>query len=333
MRVGIIGSGFGLYGLLPAFNAIKDCEVVSICGKKTERLTKYCESIGLEKIYTDWKLMLKNETIDAVAIAVVPSAQYEIAKYAMQNGIHVFAEKPLAVNYAQAKELYLLAKNNKIITAVDFIFPEIEAWENVKELISSKVYGELKHVSIAWDFISYDIRNSIKSWKTSTKDGGGALLFYVSHALYNLEFFTGSIDKVSANFLYANNKSLNGGEVCVDVLVKCDSGVNGLVHFSCISKGVNSHVLTFVCDEATIVLSSKEGLTKSFTIKVFTDGKELSVPVKKNKKTDEDERVAQVKKIGERFIAGCKNKHEITPSFSDGLRIQKLMEKISKKAI
>ena len=53
--MGIIGSGFGLYGLLPAFNSIKKCQVVSMCGKKTDRLVNYCKGIGLNNIYTDWK--------------------------------------------------------------------------------------------------------------------------------------------------------------------------------------------------------------------------------------------------------------------------------------
>ena len=63
VKVGIIGSGFGLYGLLPAFNSTKDCKVVSICGSKTQRLVNYCQSIGLKKIYTDWQTMLREEKL------------------------------------------------------------------------------------------------------------------------------------------------------------------------------------------------------------------------------------------------------------------------------
>ena len=83
LRIGIIGSGFGLYGLLPAFNGLDNCRVVCICGKKTDRLANYCQSIGLKKIYSDWRDMLDNEELDAVAVAVIPAVQYEIAKVAI----------------------------------------------------------------------------------------------------------------------------------------------------------------------------------------------------------------------------------------------------------
>ena len=87
MKIGIIGSGFGLYGLLPAFHSIPDCHVVAICGKKTERLSNYCKSIGLDAIYTDWKKMLADEKLDAVAIAVIPSVQYE-SRLILKKPVH-----------------------------------------------------------------------------------------------------------------------------------------------------------------------------------------------------------------------------------------------------
>jgi predicted dehydrogenase len=110
LKVGIVGSGFGLYGQLPAFNSIKNCQVVSICGKSTPRLLNYCQSIGLKKIYSNWKLMLENEQLDAIAVAVTPDAQYKIVKAAINKGLHIFAEKPLAENFKHAKELTLLAQ-------------------------------------------------------------------------------------------------------------------------------------------------------------------------------------------------------------------------------
>jgi len=108
-KIAIIGSGFGMYGLLPAFSRVKGCQVVSICGKNSERMLNYCKKLGLNR-YTDWKGMLQKEKPDAVAIAVVPRYQYEIAKYALENGIAVFAEKPLTTSLDTSLELNKLAK-------------------------------------------------------------------------------------------------------------------------------------------------------------------------------------------------------------------------------
>src|SRR3989344_9550331 len=133
LKLGVIGSGFGLYGLLPAFNSLKDCEVVAICGNKKERLLKYCQDIGLSNIYSEWQPMLNKEKLDAIAIAVPPREQYKIAKVAIGEGINIFAEKPLAINYSQAKQMFDWARKKKIINAVDFIFPEIDVWQSAKK--------------------------------------------------------------------------------------------------------------------------------------------------------------------------------------------------------
>jgi len=108
-KVTIVGSGFGMYGLLPSFSGIKGCNVVSICGKNSERMQSYCKKLSLNR-YTDWREMLQKEKPDAVAIAVIPRHQYEIAKYALENGIAVFAEKPLTTSFHTSSELNKLAK-------------------------------------------------------------------------------------------------------------------------------------------------------------------------------------------------------------------------------
>lgn len=335
MKVGIIGSGFGLYGLLPAFNSIDNCKVTCICGKKTERLLNYCKSIGLENIYSDWSIMLENEDLDAIAVAVTPSAQYEIAKVAMEKGLHVFAEKPLSANYIQAKELLLLARKKKIITAVDFIFPEIDEWQKVKQLLEDKVYGNLQNILVSWDFLSYDYKNKISSWKSDITKGGGALSFYLSHTLYYLEYFVGEISKAKSLFSYSDIKSKSRGESGVDLLLKFKNGVNGQVHFSSAAVGIQKHQITFMCEKATIVLESNKGVTENFTLKIYNQEKEKQIIVKNKKisKNDEDERVCVVKKLASRFVDGCRNRTQIVPSFVEGVRVQKLIDIIRAEKI
>ncbi len=333
MRVGIIGSGFGLYGLLPAFNSISGVKVVAICGKKSERLLTYCKSIGLTKMYTNWEEMLASEQLDAVAIAVVPSAQYKIAKAAIKKGIHIFAEKPLTAKYEEAKELLLLANKKKITTVVDFIFPEIEEWGRAKELLDSKVYGELKHISVDWDFLSYDIKNKISSWKTNVKEGGGALSFYGSHTLYYLEYFGGPI-KDMASTLTHSKESKNGAETGVDILVTFKNKVTGRVHVSCNTAGLTQHNIIFQCEKGTLVLESVTGVTDSFSLTALTDGKVKRIPTQKTKtKKGEEERVRVVKKLASRFVEGVKNSTQVTPAFKHGVRVQQLIEEIRKSTI
>lgn len=108
-NIAIIGSGFGMYGLLPAFSAINECEVISISGRNSTRMENFCKKYNVKR-YSNWKEMIQKQKPDAIAVAVVPSHQYEIAKFALDNNIGVFAEKPLTVSLDDSIELTKLAK-------------------------------------------------------------------------------------------------------------------------------------------------------------------------------------------------------------------------------
>lgn len=334
LKVGIIGSGFGLYGLLPAFVSIENCKVISICGKKTDRLVDYCKKIGLKNIYTDWKMMLNSEDLDAVAIAVTPGAQYEIAKFAIERGLNIFAEKPLALNYKQARELFILAQKRKITHMIDFIFPEIYAWQKVKQILDKKTFGKLKHISVNWDFESYDIKNKISSWKTNTKEGGGALSFYFSHSLYYLEYYAGEILSVKSIFSYSK-ESINGGETGVDVILKFRNGVKGYAHINCNNRGLYRHQLIFQCERGLIILENENSVVNNFVIKTYNKkGKEEIISFKNRiDEKKEDERVEVVKKLVARFVNSCLINNSTSPSFKEGVRVQKLIEIIRSEQI
>ncbi|MDO8552908.1 MAG: Gfo/Idh/MocA family oxidoreductase [bacterium] len=311
LRVGIIGSGFGVIGLKPAFESVSGCKVIGVCEGRNE-----------------WRAFLENESIDAIAIAVPPQAQYIIAKAAIKKGLHVFAEKPLAANLKQARELYALAKKKKVITGIDFIFPEIAEWKKVKELLDKNTSGALKHISVNWNWMSGDIRYGRRTWKTSVKDGGGALSFYFSHGLYYLENFAGKIRETKTLFTHSP-KSLNGGEVGLDMLVKFQNGATGDVHVSCNTPGIIRHRLMFVCERGIITLENKNAIVDNFAVKIQNEKGEKTVKIKKdNGRKQEDERVKIVRKLAKKFVVACTRKEQMEPSFADGLRVQELIQKI-----
>lgn len=333
VKVGIIGSGFGLYGLLPAFHTTPGCKVVAICGKHSPRFIDDCKSIGLTKTYTDWKKMLDKEKLDAVAIAVTPKGQYQIAKTAIKKNLHIFAEKPLAANYQQAKELLDLAKERKIVHAIDFTFPEIEEWKKVKKIIDKKRLGRLKKINLNWDFLSYDIRNKISSWKTNIYEGGGALSFYFAHSLYYLEYFAGKIIALKSQLKYSK-KSLNGGETGVDLLLQFSDNITGQAHLNCNNHKLNRHQLIFTFEEGQITLENKNSIMASFNITIYKDGKSKQLILLKENymKENYDERVKIIKAITTRFIDSITNKREFTPNFNAGIRVQELIEQIRKQS-
>lgn len=327
IRLGIVGSGFGLYGLVPAFYPIKGCTIAAVSANNSERIRQHCNPRHITHIYCDWCQMLKEEKLDAVAIAVTPKAQYDIASFLLKKGIPVFAEKPLADTYAHAQILASLAQKQHVTTALDFMFPEIPQWKKVKALLDRNTYGKLLHITVNWDFLSFDINNGITSWKTDSTQGGGALSLYFSHTLYYLELFGGRIEDIRGSLSYTN-KSPGRGETGIDCIFRYQRGLTGTAHLSCNAPGKTRHQLILQCKDATIeLINETPGFADHFQVFIHKGNtkKALSFP---SPKTKEDKRVLAVRTIASRFITACKQHKLMQPSMQEGLRVEELIQKI-----
>jgi predicted dehydrogenase len=322
-KIAIVGSGFGMYGLLPAFSDIKGCKVVSICGKNSERMLDYCKKLNLNQ-YTNWKEMLQKEKPDAVAIAVIPKHQYTIAKYALENNIAVFAEKPLSTSLQTSLELNKLAKEKKLPNMVDFIFPEIPEWNSAKKAIENGLIGKILNVTVDWNFLSHDLKNGIDSWKTDVEQGGGALSFYFSHVLYYLEYFLGMIKNIQYT-CSSSKKSLNKGETSINMIILFENGCIGNAHMDISSIDQPKHTVKFHGEKNSILLqNNSNNFFDNFELTINTS-KEIQ-KINFSHDESEDPRVKLVKHIAMRFIDWCNTGVSSKPSFEDGLRVEELIE-------
>lgn len=329
-KVAIIGSGFGMYGLLSAFNMVEGCEVQSICAEKSERLQNYWKNKSPDKIYTDWKQMLKKEKPNAVAIAVIPKYQHEIAKYALTNGIAVFAEKPLTTSVTTSLQLYKLAKKKNLPNMVDFIFPEIPEWIEAKKMIDQGAIGKVVAIDIDWSFLSYDLKNDIVSWKTDIKQGGGALSFFFSHVFYYIENFMGKIKKFECT-TFTSKKSRNRGETFVGIIARFENGCIGSARLNISYIGSQKHRIEFQGEKGTIILQNNSAdIVDNFelTIENQEETKNIKPTTSFNLsfKASEDPRIKPVSAIASRFINWCNLGIPSKPDFQDGLRVQELIE-------
>ena len=327
--IAIIGSGFGMYCLLPAFNRIKECKVVSICGKNSSRMDNSCKKFKIPN-YTNWKEMLQKEKPDAVAIAVIPQYQFEIAKYALENGISVFAEKPLSTNYHDSLELNELAKKHQLPNVIDFEFPEIPEWKETKEVIKNNTIGKILSVNVNWNFLSYDLSNEIKSWKTDTEQGGGAISLVLSHTLHYLEFFLGNIDTIKAT-TSSSEKSLNHGDTTIKMTLLFENGCKGNVNLDISNSNDKNHSLKFHGKNGILTLeNTSDSFVDNFELILLRNNEEKKIEPKTNlnlsEDFDEDDRIKIVHGLATKFIDWCNYNNPARPNFQDGLRVQKLIE-------
>ncbi|MEQ1847458.1 MAG: Gfo/Idh/MocA family oxidoreductase, partial [Nitrospira sp.] len=149
----------------------KDCRVVTVCDKSAAALARAIAAHPGVRATTDPEQVLHSTEIDAVAIVTPVSFHYELAKSALENGKHVFVEKPFTATSAQAEELIELAEFHNLQIMVDHTFLFTGAVRKIKQLIDDGVLGRIYYydstrvnlglfqhdVNVLWDLAPHDL--------------------------------------------------------------------------------------------------------------------------------------------------------------------------------
>src|SRR3569833_2859314 len=146
IRVGIVGSNYGRTVLLPAFRADPRCDVVALAGSNEGRARALADAAGVARAYGNWRTLVEDQQIDAVAIATRPDLQPAIALDAIARGKAVFAEKPMASDLPGARRMFEAARGMRVAAAIDFNFHQIAAWQRAKEMLDRGPIAALRHL-------------------------------------------------------------------------------------------------------------------------------------------------------------------------------------------
>jgi len=298
LRIGIVGAGFGSYGLLPAFRRDERCEVTAVVTRQWEELVSQ---------------------VDAIAIAVPPVFQPTIALAALSRGIHVFAEKPIAASLADAEKLVEAAESSGLANVVDFLFPELTVFAKARELLDQGSIGEPLHIKAEWIFWSHDHRNDAATWRTDRHAGGGSLSHFGSHMIYYMQWFFGPIVSVTARMAKPSNYR-HSGDTFAALMLSFENGRSGTLTVSSASPTAPRHSVEMLGTAGTLLLSNTSWSPTSFTLQ-SKDGV-ISEP----EQSGVDCRVQPTSKIVRRFIDWILTGQKTRPSFRDGLDVQIVIE-------
>jgi len=213
---------------------------------------------------------------------------------------------------------------------LDFIFPEIPEWRVAKKTIEDGLIGKILNINVDWTFLSYDLVNGIKSWKTDVGQGGGALSFYFSHTFYYLEYFVGRIKSIQCGFS-SSEKSMNGGETSINMIILFENGCTGNAHMDISCTDQQKHLVEFHGERGSIILQNiGNNFVDNFELTINTLKGTQKIMHDKvfnlSENQSEDSRVKIIKPIAERFINWCNTGVTAKPDFQDGLRVQELIE-------
>ncbi|MDL2323485.1 Gfo/Idh/MocA family oxidoreductase, partial [Bacteroidales bacterium OttesenSCG-928-A17] len=170
LKIGLVGLGLIGKEHAESIARIPGIELVAITEFNKELLEAQKKYLGV-KAYSDYKEMIDNEDLDVVHNCTPNVLHYEINKYALEKGIHVYSEKPLAMTVAQGEELTELARKKGLANGVNFNYRNNAMVQEMRVRMQKEDAGRclLIHGHYIQDWLLYDTDSN---WRLSTKEGG-----------------------------------------------------------------------------------------------------------------------------------------------------------------
>ena len=198
-RVAVIGAGsIAKYSHVPGFKRLSNCEVVALCDVNETRARELAAETGVLGVYSDAERMLAEQQPEIVVVATPNAFHKPMSMAALRAGAHVLCEKPLALTYADAQEMFDLAAQQQRILTVGTHLRFSAPMQAAKAHVDAGFFGKIYAARTVWQR-----RNGIPgygSWFTN-KDlaGGGALLDIGVHTLDRALYLMGYPQPTSAS--------------------------------------------------------------------------------------------------------------------------------------
>ena len=169
-KIAVIGAGYWGPNLIRNFSHLPDSEVVLVCDLEQERLDHVSSLFPNLSTTRDWREVMGSQ-VDAVCVATPVLRHFEMARSALENGKHVFVEKPLTADVEEARQLVSLSEERGLTLLVDHTFVYSHAVNYVRDVVASGDLGDIyyismsrlnlglfqKDINVIWDLAPHDI--------------------------------------------------------------------------------------------------------------------------------------------------------------------------------
>ncbi|MZQ85501.1 gfo/Idh/MocA family oxidoreductase [Paenibacillus sp. 5J-6] len=189
LRVGVVGLTVGASHVKDYASSDTVKEIV-LCDVNELRLKEIGDKYNISKKYTDFDKMLKEENLDAISLAVPNFLHMRLSIQAMEAGVHVLCEKPMARNAAEGRKMLDASQKHNKKLMINFNQRFLHECQMLKSVIDEGKLGDIYYVRTLWQR-----RRGVPWWYplSSGKEvcGGGALIDLGVHVLDRAMWFCG----------------------------------------------------------------------------------------------------------------------------------------------
>lgn len=189
MRGAVIGYGFiSGKGHVPAYLQREDVQIVAVADICPARRERAASEIPGVRVYEDGAdLIAKEAELDFVDISTPPHMHAELAILAMERGLHVLCEKPLATSTKEAQAMLLAAQKNNRVLFPCHNYKHAPVVKTIKGIIDRGTIGQVR--SLTLQTFRYTHAKGVEEWNTDWRrelrySGGGIAMDHGSHTFY-----------------------------------------------------------------------------------------------------------------------------------------------------
>ena len=348
--VGIAGYGFigkvhaFAYRAIPFYydDIPAKINLVGVCAQSIQTREKAIAQAGFQFATEHYTELIKRKDIHIINCCLPNHLHYELVKHALNEGKHIYCDKPLALNSKQAEELTFLAKNSGVKCQIVFQLRFFPAIMRAKQLIEEGFLGKINFFRFLY-LHSSCVKQSKKaySWKAEfEKVGGGVLVDLGSHIIDLARYLVGDFSSIYAKTRNYTSPDKRTDDIAI-LNVETVSGSTGILEASKMATGTNDEVrFEIYGSEGALAFNSMEpnwllaydmrdpdspigglrGYKKIETVQRYPDA--TGIPLPKFSIGWIRSHIACLHS----FLYSIVNDKPASPSFEDGLIVQKIIE-------
>lgn len=238
IKMAILGAGGIAVKMANTIAGMDNVQAYAVAARSKERAEQFAKEHGFEKAYGSYEEMLADEEVQLVYVATPHSHHFKCAKMCLEAGKNVLCEKAFTVNADQAKELFALAEEKKLLITEAIWTRYMPSRKMIDDVLASGVIGDVYSLTAN---LGYSLHGIERIWEPSL--AGGALL---DVGVYPLNFammaFGSDVKEVKAEAAFQN-----GVDMMNSMTLTFGDGKMAVLH-SCVCAATDRKGIIFGTD-------------------------------------------------------------------------------------
>jgi predicted dehydrogenase len=347
-RVGVIGTSWWAdLEHLPGLRARRDVELVSLCGRNPQRLAELAARFAVPNTFTDWREMISRGGLEVLVVATPNSLHHPQVLAALDAGLHVICEKPLAMNVTLAREMAARADAAGRKTLTFFTYRTVAAATQIKRLVEEGFIGQPLHVSAEYVTASHLRPGKPLAWRMQRAESGTGVLGDIgSHTIDLVRWWLGDFSRVAGQWQTVT-RDRSGGTADADedcsFLAQLVCGAQGVFQASKLAAGRGNYQrVELHGSKAALIYEADPGYDATWEGTVYAGRahppalERLTLPRDLTTGLDNPENQAgrneAYRRLTDPFFAAIRNGGKVSPDFRDGAAVQAVLDAVAASA-